>query len=369
MALKNSIDTKDAEDRLTTWLSGHLEDAREVSVHDLVVPASAGLSNETVLFSASWSEHGQARTEEMVARIQPQGEGVFQAYDLGKEARVIAALHAAGAAPVPGIVAYVEDTSVLGSPFMVMQRVAGQIPSDDPPFTTGGWVLQLSEDERTRMWEKTIDVLAKIHSADWSALGLSFLDVPDNGNDLDAQLAYWNRFFAWAAAGERNPNIEYALSWLADNKPAETSEKVLNWGDARVGNIIYDGIEPVAVLDWEMVTLGAPEIDLGWWLFLERHHTEGIGVPVPAGIPTREQTVARYEAASGRVVSDLHYYEVFAGVRLSIIMVRAAHMMIDAGMLPPDAPMALSNPASQLMSRLLDLPAPVGATTTFIGNR
>ncbi len=369
MALKNSIDTDQAKKRLKTWLSGHLADAQAVSVHDLVVPASAGLSNETVLFSASWQEHGQPRTQEMVARIQPRGEGVFQTYDLGKEARVISALHSAGVAPVPGIVAYVEDSSVLGAPFMVMQRVAGQIPSDDPPFTAGGWVLDLTAEQRTRMWENSIDILARIHGTDWSALGLDFLDVAENGNDLDAQLAYWNRFFAWASAGESNPNIEYALSWLADNKPAGPSEKVLNWGDARVGNIIYDGIDPVAVLDWEMVTLGAPELDLGWWLFLERHHTEGIGAPVPAGNPSRQETISHYEAASGRVLSDLHYYEVFAGVRLSIIMVRAAHMMIEAGMLPPDAPMALSNPASQLMAKLLDLPAPDGATTTFIGNR
>lgn len=370
MALKNSIDTQIAEKRLAAWLSDHYPHAEKLRVHDLNIPASAGLSNETVLFAATWEQDGRTRTRELVARVQPEGEGVFPSYDLGKEARVISALHEASIAPVPGIVAYVEDASVLGSPFMVMERVVGQIPSDDPPFTAGGWVLDLTAEQRTRMWENSIDVLAKIHSTDWVGLGLGFLDTVENGSDLDAQLAYWNRFFEWATEGEPNPNIEYALKWLADNKPRAVSEKVLNWGDARVGNIIYDeGLMPAAVLDWEMVTLGAPEADLGWWFFLERHHTEGIGMPVPEGNPTREQTIARYEAASGRKLADLHYYEVFAGTRLAIIMVRAAHMMIGAGMLPPDAPMALSNPASQLMSKLLELPAPAGATTTFIGNR
>jgi len=370
MALQNAIDTQAAGDRLAAWLTTQLPGAKNLKVEDLVVPASAGLSNETVLFNASWQQDGQSVTRAMVARVQPAGEGVFPTYDLQKEAKVLGALGANSMVPVPEIYFYADDSTVFGAPFMVMERVDGRIPSDDPPFTAGGWVLDLDASQRQGMWQNTIEVLARIHDTDWRGLGLNFLDTAANGSGLDAQLAYWIEFFNWARAGEPNPTIEYALGWLADHKPADAEDKVLNWGDARVGNVIYgDNLAPVAVLDWEMVTLASRELDLGWWFFLERHHTEGIDLPVPLGIPDRAATVAKYEALTGHTVKNLEYYEIFAGTRLSIIMVRAAHMMIAAGLLPPDAPMALSNPASQLLAKLLGLPAPTGAATSFIGNR
>ncbi|HEX4247402.1 MAG TPA: hypothetical protein VH008_06015, partial [Pseudonocardia sp.] len=100
-----------------------------------------------------------------------------------------------------------------------------------------------------------------------------------------------------------------------------------------------------------------------------RHHTEGIGLPLPEGIPDAAESLARYEALSGHQVRDIEYYEILAGTRLSIIMARAAHMMIGAGLLPPDATMALNNPASQLLAKLLGLPSPSVETVSFIGNR
>ncbi|MDT7655768.1 MAG: hypothetical protein QOF38_483 [Pseudonocardiales bacterium] len=124
-----------------------------------------------------------------------------------------------------------------------------------------------------------------------------------------------------------------------------------------------------AVLDWEMVALASRELELGWWLFLIRHHTEGIGLPLPEGIPDAAESIARYEQITGHQVRDIDYYEIFAGTRLAIIMVRAAHMMITAGLLPPDATMAVNNPASQLVAKLLGLPAPTGEAISFIGNR
>lgn len=145
---------------------------------------------------------------------------------------------------------------------------------------------------------------------------------------------------------------------------------VFSWGDARIGNMLFAGDLSVAgVLDWEMVGLGSPELDLAWWLFLLRHHTEGIGAPLPPGFPTTEETVARYQELTGHTVKHLHFYEAFSGLRLSILMVRAAHMMIAAGLMSPDAPMAFNNPASQLLAKTLDLPAPTGAAVSFIGNR
>lgn len=370
MALKNRIDTQLAGANLSTWLATKIPDAQNVSVTDVQIPSAGGLSNETVLFTASWRKDGVEHTQGMVARVQPDGPGVFPTYDLHKEATVIRALADHTPVPAPKIFFYEEDASVFGSPFLVMERIDGRIPSDDPPFTAAGWVLDLTPGERATLWDNGIKVLADIHSVDWHGLGLDFLDTREHASGIDAQLAHWEGVFEWAAEGEPNPTVSAALKWLRDNRPTEDGEKVLNWGDARVGNLIYsDQLAASAVLDWEMVALANREFELGWWLFLIRHHTEGIGLPLPAGIPDAAQTVARYEELTGSTIKNVHYYEVFAGTRLAIIMVRAAHMMISAGLLPPEAPMALSNPASQLVAKMLDLPAPTGVTTSFIGNR
>lgn len=160
------------------------------------------------------------------------------------------------------------------------------------------------------MWHNSINALAQIHAADWRALGLDFLDTDANGSGVHAQLANWRESFTWAADGEANPTIEHALEWLADNVPAAPSATVLNWGDARVGNIIFaDDLSAAALLDWEMVTLGCRELDLGWWLFLMRHHTEGgIGFPLPEAFriaPTLWRTTRRSPATPPRWTSTI----------------------------------------------------------------
>jgi aminoglycoside phosphotransferase (APT) family kinase protein len=370
MALKNQIDTARASHDLAKWLGTKMPGAEDIRVSEVTVPSSSGLSTETVLFEASWREDGVDKSQAMVARVQPNGPGVFPNYDLLKEAKVMQALATGSAVPAPTVLFHEDDASVLGAPFLVMARVDGRVPSDDPPFTAAGWVLELSPEQRSELWEKSLATLGQIHDVDWRALGLEFLDDAAHGSGLDAQLALWESTFAWAAEGEKNPTIEAAFAWLRSNQPLEEAEKVLNWGDARVGNIIFsDDLAVAAVLDWEMVGLGSREQELGWWLFLMRHHTEGIGLPLPDGIPDAAQTIARYEEITGHPVKNLEYYEVLAGTRLASLMVRAAHMMIGAGMIPADSTMALNNPASQLVAKLLDLPAPSGDSTSFIGNR
>ncbi len=370
MAIKNTIDIDLATKKLTDWLSAQLPNAHGVTVTGVKEPGSSGLSNETVLFTATWQEGGVQETRQMVARVQPHGPGMYPEYDLSKQATVIKALADKSPVRVPDVYFFESDPGVFGAPFLVMERIDGRIPADDPPFTAEGWVLDLTAEQRRQMWHNGIEALASVHSVDWSALGLDFLDTPENRSGLDADLAWCRRTFAWAAEGEPNPTIEAALDWLDKHRPDDDRRNVLNWGDARVGNIIFsDELAAAGVIDWEAVVLASREQDLGWWLFNVRHHTQGVGLPLPDGVLNREETIEYYQRVSGHQVQNIDYYEALAGTRLAIFMVRAAHMMIAAGLMPADSPMAQSNPASQLVAKLLGLPAPVGATTTFIGHR
>jgi aminoglycoside phosphotransferase (APT) family kinase protein len=370
MALSNQTDPRYAERQLTSWLASKVGNAEEVRVFDARVPTAGGLSAETVLFEASWLESGQQRSRRLAARVQPTGDAVFPRYDFRSEFRVLAALGCAGL-PVPEVLWHEHDPSVLGSQFIVMQQVDGRVPADDPPYTTDGWVLDLTPEEQASLYDNALQALAGVHRLDWRASGLELLaDEVSGAPGLDQQLADWERTFAWAAEGESNPTIEAAFEWVRENRPRTEERLVLNWGDARLGNILFaEDMSVAAMLDWEMATLASPELDLGWWLFLIRNHTEGIGAPIPVGFPDRDATVARYEELTGHEVQHLEFYEAFAALRLAIIMHRAGNLMIRAGLLPPDAPLKFNNPISQLLALQLGLPAPEGTVQNFVGNR
>lgn len=369
MALANK-DPQEIKGELEAWLGRQLPEATDVTIDKLDVPKASGLSNLTILFDASWTQAGQAVTERLVARVAPEGPAVFMQYDLGKEFKVMRALAENTGVPVPTTRWVEEDATVLGAPFLVMDRASGRVPSDDPPFTAGGWVLDLDPAQQRALCENSLKVLADIHAADWRALGLDFLLPADGGDPFDAEIALWKRVSAWARDGDENPTIDAGFAWLEEHRPAEDREPVLNWGDARLGNMMFgEDLAVNAVLDWEMVGLGQPDAEVAWWTFMVRHHTEGIGQPMPPGFPTREELVAFYEAASGREVRHLDYYEAWAALRLSILMHRAGNLMIEFGLLPPDAPMKLNNPGSQLLATFIGAPAPSGEAQSFIGNR
>lgn len=369
MALTNNLEPEVVAAKLADALNRHLDGVADARVSAVEFPSANGLSNETLLFQASWTGHEGPQQERLVARVQPTGPAVFPRYDLGLEFSVMSALSRATDVPVPAMYFHEPDADVLGAPFLVMARVDGQVPSDDPPYTTTGWVLDLTPDEQRKLHSNGIQALALIHAVDLDAVELAMVrDHREAG--LNGQLSFWRDTFAWAAEGQSNPVVEAALDWADRNRPAEIGVPVLNWGDARVGNMLFTGdVSVAAVLDWEMVCVGPRELDLGWWLFMLRYYSEGLGVAQLPGFPTRDEVIAEYRKISGAPVSDLHYFEVLAALRLSILMHRAANLMILAGQLPPDAPMRLSNPASQLLAKLLGLPAPSGETQSFVGRR
>jgi aminoglycoside phosphotransferase (APT) family kinase protein len=371
MALANTRDPEKSAIQLRDWLTTKLPGARDVQVSDVVTPQASGMSNETLMFHASWIDDAGPHAADYVARVAPQGPGVFPRYDLVTEQRVLHALSQHTDAPVPATPWVETDTAVLGAQFLVMERLSGRVASDDPPFTAAGWVLdELTPEQRALMCDNALIALTRVHAADHKALGLDFLDHPELGDTpLDQAIADWRNTYAWAAEGEVNPTVEAGFAWIEANRPG-AEPTVLNWGDARLGNLlITDEFTVAGILDWEMVCLGSPEQDLGWWLLLQRHHTEGIGLPLPEGFPDRETIIARYTELTGHQVQHADFYETFAALKLSILMHRAGNLMISLGLLPPDAPMKFNNPASQMLATFIGAPAPTGAAQSFIGNR
>jgi len=342
-------------ERLLGWIRRRLPGAE---ISPLAGPAATGFSNDTLLFDLAWEEQGRRRSRALVCRVQPTGMGVFPRYDVTQQYRVMDALRAT-AVPVPAMLWLEPDPAPLGSPFFVMERIEGRIPTDSPPYHSGGWVTEIAPAERRAIWEGAVDVLAEIHRQDPVALGLDFLDAPPAGADTVAwQIEHWSRYCDWVVGEARQPTLDAALAWLRAHQPRAEGAPRLCWGDSRIGNMVFQDGRCAAVLDWEMATLGPPEMDLAWFLFMDRHHGEGVGAARLAGFPERAETVARWEARVGRPARDLAWWEAFAGFRFAAILARVAQQMTSFGILPPDSTFAVDNTASRLLARDLGLPPP-----------
>ena len=372
MALRNVIDPELARPRLEDWFASRHPNWGEVRITGMDIPSANGMSSETILFDVTWvQQDGAAHDQELVARVAPSANGLLPSYDLAHEQGVLAAVRASTAVPVPTPHGVEADTSVLGGPFLIMDRLSGRVPGDDPPFTTAGWVTELSADQQSAMYDNALAAMAAITATDIAGLGSETVGQPaSDAASLAQQLDHYERLYAWTAAGRAHPVLDDALKWTRANLPAGEAPAGLSWGDARLGNMMFgEDLAVTGVLDWEMATIGAAELDLGWFLFLNRVYTDGMGLPAPEGFPTREQSLARYEELLGRPLVNFAFHEVFAGVRATVMMMRIGTMMIEAGLLPADAAMPVTNPASLQLAELMGLARPSARSAWITGNR
>jgi len=368
MVVPDQRDPDLTRDRLTGWLATRLPDAGGVAVPTVGRPyAGTGFSSETLLFTAEWTRDGERHERRYVARVAPAAYQVFPDARAGfdRQYRVMRAL--AGHVPVPDVHWFEPDPEHLGAPFFVMDQVEGRVPADMPPYHQDGWVTEVDPLARERMWWGTLERLAQIHRLDHRALGLEFLDQPRYGaTGLEQRLGYYAEYLSWAYDGPQ-PTARAALDWLRAHRPPERHPPSLLWGDSRIGNVVFaaDGT-PRALLDWENATLGAPEEDLAWFCYLDRHHSEGIGVPRLLGFPDRAETIVGYEKLLGRPMEDLEYYEVLSAFKFAVIMARIGQAFIDFELIPSDSDFPANNTATQLLARVLDLPMPGEEPAPFI---
>jgi aminoglycoside phosphotransferase (APT) family kinase protein len=341
---------------LLAWLQTRLPHARDLELSDLSGPGATGFSSDTLMFDLAWREGEDTWGQKLVLRLEPSGFRVFPHYDVRRQFRIQRQLWKSDV-PVARMLWLEEDASVLGAPFYVMERIAGRIPTDNPPYHVDGWMKEVAPDDRERLWWSGLDALAAIHRLDWRERLRFLTDEADAGSPLERQLGEYERFLGWAARGRPQPTCEAALSWLEEHRPPE-GQATLCWGDARIGNMVFDGARCVAVLDWEMATVADPEQDLGWWIFMDHHHSAGCSVPRLPGFPSREATIARWAELIGREPRNVSYYEVFAAFRFSVIMIRVAQQLVAAGLLAEDSTFETDNTATRLLASMLELAAP-----------
>ncbi len=306
---------------LTRWCAQHRPDLVEAGIDELVHPP-AGMSNETVILRCRPAADGSPGPR-LVVRLPPL---LVTFPDFALQARVQAAAGAAGI-PVARPVHLEEDPSWVGVPFITMPFVDGHVPGIASLYDP--WLTEATPQDQRAAQREMVRVLAMIHDADWRAVGLDELLGADGG--LEHQLDHWDAYLRWAAAGERLPRVEALLAWCRAHQPDPVAPSLV-WGDPRLQNLVVDDQRRTrVVLDWELATIGPIEMDLGWYVGLERVLYEMVrSGPLPGFAPFA--TVAQDLAdAIGRPLQDPAWHEIFAVCRSICINVRQAAVSAEAG--------------------------------------
>src|ERR1700712_2109592 len=335
---RSSRDAETMRSSLAEWLAAILPDgANPLVVLHAGIEAN-GLSSETVLLDATWTEDGAQRAGRYVARVEPAAEDlpVFETYALQDQYAAMRIVGETTDVPVPQV-RWMEPTGdVLGTPFFLMDRIDGLVPRDVLPYNFGdNWLFDASHENQRRLQDATVKVLADLHAIPDATDTLGFLDPADAGpTALARNLARVRSWYEFAVPDIGRPPIaERGLDWLEANLPA-TDEAVLCWGDARIGNVLYREFEPVGVLDWEMATIGPREMDASWIVFAHQVFESITGMlemPGMAHFMREEDVVSTYEELTGTTLGPLDWYHVFNGVEWSIVFMRTGARQIHFG--------------------------------------
>jgi aminoglycoside phosphotransferase (APT) family kinase protein len=258
---------------------------------------------------------------ELVLRRPPLGHVLPTAHDMAREYRVQSAL-AATSVPVPRMIWHEDADGVLGAPFYLMERVVGHVCRNALPAAYAD-----SPEERARIGSALVSTLARLHTVDPAVVGLADFGRP--AGFMERQLRRWSEQWKRSKVTEL-PALDALRDLLASTLPGQGQEAVVH-GDFRLDNTVLHPTKPgeiVAVLDWEMSTLGDPLADLGALLayWSEQDDDEVLAAarmmpPLTAlpGFPSRREVVDLYAAETGFDVSGVDWYQAFAFFKLAVV--------------------------------------------------
>jgi aminoglycoside phosphotransferase (APT) family kinase protein len=294
------------EAALARWMGAHVDGfAEPLSVSQF----AGGQSNPTYRLDTPGRTY--------VLRRKPPGLLLKGAHAIEREAKVLVGLEQAGF-PVAHVHALCTDEGVIGTWFYVMDMVEGRIFWD-------ATVPGVSTEERAAIFDAMNDTMARLHSVDYAAVGLGGYGRP--GNYFARQIGRWSRQYFEDADAGRDPNMDRLIAWLEANIPAEDDDTSIIHGDFRIDNIIFHPAEPrvLAVLDWELSTLGHPGADFAYNAMMYRmppHIVAGLaGADIAAlGIPSEREYVQRYCERTGRTsLPAFNFYMAFNFFRIAAI--------------------------------------------------
>lgn len=296
---------------------GEKFEASDLALHG-VERIAVGWSHETWLFDATWTNtSGSSESRGICLRRDPGNALLREMSDLSRQFRVLQCLeHTALATPKPYF--FEDDLAILGSPFLVMERVEGTCPS---PWGRDG--RRFYEEAATRgvLPNSFTDTLVTMHTLDWRAAGLEFLGVPDAGHDFALREVTKWRALIDASEHPVDPVLTDLVCWLEANAPS-TNRLALVHGAYRTGNVLIHDDRVSAVLDWETQVIGDPMYDVAYVLSdLNREGTELL-----SNLVERDDFYRRYEAGTGIEIDHdvCRYYQLLYGMRSAAFWMSAS---------------------------------------------
>ncbi|MCX5044855.1 phosphotransferase family protein [Aldersonia sp. NBC_00410] len=361
---RSSRDVAALPAQLSRWLSTVLPGGATPTITVESGIDATGMSSETIVLSATWEVQGEQVAQKWVARIAPAADDVpvFPTYRLDHQFEVMRLVGELTDIPVPAV-RWLEPTGdVLGTPFFLMDHVDGITPPDVMPYTFGdNWFFDAAPLAQRELQEATIEILAKLHAIPDATTTFGFLAEESGGKSALRHHVDWVRSWYDFAVPDIGSSalLERAFVWLEEHWPdaADAAEPVQLWGDARVGNVLYQDFRPVAVLDWEMTALGPREFDVAWIIFAHKVFQELSGLGGLPGLPEvlREDDVREaYTRLSGVELGDLQWFQVYSGIIWGIVFMRTGARRVHFGEAekPEDVESLFYHAA--LLRRLLD---------------
>ncbi len=340
------------------WLARRWPDAQDLELGEFRLPRS-GFSARTIFVPVRATRAGRIREQEIVLRIENPEPAIYpqQAPGLDVEIdiqyRSMQALIATGKLPLAPLIGYEADAGVLGQPFFAMEFVKGDVMTESPPYSEAGFFSEASPELRRRIIARGLETLATFHTIDWRQAGFDWLVHPNEPPTFARQIDVWENYMRRELGDRVHSDFDRGVAWLRRNLPSDLAP-ALSWGDARPGNMLFEGDRVLCITDFENIAIAPKEIDLGWWLLFDRTMHDAIGKPRLPGEPSRQEQRELYAEAAGIPVRDTFTYELFAGVRYSAIVVRVMNRVVGRGQLPADQVIWRENPAAHALKQLLD---------------
>jgi aminoglycoside phosphotransferase (APT) family kinase protein len=333
-ALQRGLD--DSRLELERWFQSKLSGFSNVRVTSIQSPpADSGFSSE--IYVVGLERNGSTAPEaRYVLKRQPAGYTMFEGRDFGFERRVQEVLAARTSLPVPSILGWEDDSSVLGGRFYLMSFVEGQTPPSNPSPHAAGMLVEMSPEARRRLWFSGLECLAQLHRVDPLRAGFRFLSRANGGeSEFLAGLSYWERHYESSCDVGPLPLMIDTAVWLRRHAPSEDRLSLV-WGDARIGNMLFDDAQRcVGMIDWELASLGDPLQDLAYWSYSDDHFAWIAGGPLP-GWPGCTETVETYETAAGVRVDQrqFKFYRIYAGYWIVCTLSQLVKIKKACGQLP-----------------------------------
>ena len=327
--------TEQLQTALQDWLRTQPEMA-SATVNDLKAASeTSGYSNETYLFTLSDVEEKQ---QLLVLRMPPARRGVFPHYDMARQYGFMDGLHGNPGIAMHSCYWLENNEKVLGRPFYIVEAVSGEAAPDEPNYVNEGWLFDANPEQRQLVWESTIDQLASLSDARLKNKQQEQLDWPNkNQSRIQQHIQWYTDLATWGQSllpGDPVELLSELENWLIQHAPKDDPAAVV-WGDSRLGNILFKDYRPNALLDWELASIGDPEIDITYLIFhqllSERMANDGPRKARLPGVPGDVQAAEYYMSKTGRELKNYRYYWLFNAYRMFCMMQSMTPLMVDVG--------------------------------------